>query len=253
MKHISTEDISNSVEDAEIVHVKPQCFSCKTGNMEEEITSWENLFHGSLTDYLRKHEADHFDGTFSSSNTICNSSIHDAEGPPNLPKSWNSPSITISCDDNSSTRKMNQSVGHHADDQKKAESMFKRRKLGNRQSTLDRQSSSDPFILMDIIEELDESRSRAGSAGSRNSFTDDGDTPRKFSIEITGNSIGALGTGIHSLGQDIPRRLSLEIISNQAPPLNLNRSRRASLVEDLTENEHEMVILSRVEDNNNKK
>ena len=98
---------------------------------------------------------------------------------------------------------------------------------------------------MDIIEELDEPRSRAGSAGSRSSLTDDGDNkPRRISIEITGNSIGALGAGINSLGQDIPRRLSLEIISNQRPPLNLNRSRRASIVEDLTEKEHEMVMLS---------
>ena len=91
--------------------------------MEQEITSWENLFHGSLTDYLKKHGVDHCDGTFSSSNTKCNSSMHDAEGSPNLRKSWNSPSITISCEENSPTRNMNQSVGYHADDQPKAESV----------------------------------------------------------------------------------------------------------------------------------
>ena len=207
--------------------------------MEQEIISWENLFHGSLTDYLKKHGVDHCDGTFSSSNRKCNSSVPDAEGSPNLRKSWNSPSITISCEENSPTRNINQSVGYHADDQPKAESMFRRKTLRSRQS------SSDAFILMDIIEELDEPRSRAGSAESRSSLTDDGDNkPRRISIEITGNSIGALGTGINSLGQDIPRRLSLEIISNQRPPLNLNRSRRASIVKDLTEKEHEMVMLS---------
>ena len=164
--------------------------------------------------------------------------MHDAEGSPNLRKSWNSPSITISCEENLPTRNMNQSVGYHADDQPKAESVFRRKKLSSRQP------SSDAFILMDIIEELDESRSRAGSAGSRNSLSDDGDKPRRISIEITGNSIGALGSGINSMGQAIPRRLSLEIISNQRPPLNLNRSRRASIVEDLTEKEHVMVMLS---------
>ena len=90
VKHTSTGNISNTVDNAEIIRVKPQCVSCKTGNMEQEITSWENLFHGSLTDYLRKHEADHFDGTLSSSNTKGNSSIRNADGPPNLQKSWKS-------------------------------------------------------------------------------------------------------------------------------------------------------------------
>ena len=222
-----------------------QCVSCEVKNMEQEITSWENLFHGSLTDYLKKHGVDHCDGTFSSSNAKCNSSMLDAEGSPNLRESWNSPSITISCEENSPTRNMNQPVGYHADDQPKAESMFRRKKLSSRQP------SSDAFILMNMIDELDEPRSRAGSAESRSSVTDDGNKQRRISIEITGNSIGALGTGIHSLGQDIPRRLSLEIISNQRPPLNLNRSRRASIVEDLTEKEHEMVMLSLIEDNNN--
>ena len=230
---VSTRD-RDEQDEADTVHVKPRCVTCETRNTKQEITSWENLFQGSLTDYLRKHRVDRFDGNFSSSKTKCNSLIYNTEGPLNFQKAWNNPSITISCGENSSTMNRKEPMSYHTDGQKKAEAVFRRRKLSNRQS------SSDSFILMDIIEELDEPRSRAGSAGSRSSFRDDGDKPGRISIEITGNSIGPLGTGIHSLGQNIPRRLSLEIIASP----RLNRSSRASIVEDLTEKEHEMVMLS---------
>ena len=169
--------------------------------------TWASPFKGSLNKFMRRQSAFSLASSSSSENSPTSSR---EQSPLVLRKFQNSSPGTVFSwgDSSSSTSVRKQSVGYHPDDQGKAELASRRRRISSRQS------SFNSVIVMDIIEELEEPRSRSGSGGSR-----------KMSVEI----IGEPRSRSQSLSREGDRRLSVEVIGDPTLSLGLNRQRRTSI------------------------